>query len=377
MERLNIRKATIDDVMLYFDWANNKTVRQNSINKEPISLENHKKWFAKKVNSEHSLLYLFELENAPLGQVRFDINKEDADIDYSIDQQFRGRGFGKKILAGAIEAFKKENLDKDIVGIVKKKNIPFAKVFEYLGFFLEKEKIIDGNTYQCYKLKTAKEIIIIANSNPIHKELEVFFRYSYNAVIINDKKDLNVERLQILKPRFLFFPHWSYIIPSEIYNNYECVVFHMTDLPYGRGGSPLQNLIIRGHQKTKISALRVAKGMDTGDIYLKKPLSLLGTAEEIFLRVGRLVKEMIEMIVSTQPQAIPQEGNITSFKRRKPEDGNISELQELEKIYDYIRMLDAEGYPKAFLETEHFRFEFSRASLKKNELITDVRIIKK
>ena len=29
----------------------------------------------------------------------------------------------------------------------------------------------------------------------------------------------------------------------------------MTDLPYGRGGSPLQNLIIRGFESTKISAI--------------------------------------------------------------------------------------------------------------------------
>jgi len=37
-----------------------------------------------------------------------------------------------------------------------------------------------------------------------------------------------------------------WIILKEIFENYEIILFHMTDLPYGRGGSPLQNLIVRG-----------------------------------------------------------------------------------------------------------------------------------
>lgn len=74
-------------------------------------------------------------------------------------------------------------------------------------------------------------------------------------------------------------------------------MFHMTDLPYGRGGSPLQNLIVRGHKEIMISALRVEKGLDAGDIYMKKPLSLEGTAEEIFIRANDIIEDMIEELI--------------------------------------------------------------------------------
>lgn len=37
-------------------------------------------------------------------------------------------------------------------------------------------------------------------------------------------------------------------------------------------------------------------------------------------------------------------------------------------------MLDAEGYPKAFVEVGPFRFEFSRASLRGRDIVADVRI---
>ena len=68
---------------------------------------------------------------------------------------------------------------------------------------------------------------------------------------------------------------------------------------------------------------------------------------------------------------------ITTFKRRKPEESNIENLKTLDQIYDYIRMLDGEGYPKAFIETEHFKVEFSRTSLKQDGIIADAKIILK
>lgn len=195
---------------------------------------------------------------------------------------------------------------------------------------------------------------------------------------INNKAVFNLSNLDEIKPNKIFIPHWSYIIPKEIFENYECIVFHMTDLPFGRGGSPLQNLIERGIYKTKISALRVVEELDAGDIYLKKDLELYGSAEEIFLRANDIIFEMINEIVKKDLKPYPQEGEPVIFKRRKKEQSSIKELNDIVKIYDYIRMLDAEGYPKAFLDFNDIRIEFSRAQLKADKsVIADVRIFKK
>lgn len=204
-----------------------------------------------------------------------------------------------------------------------------------------------------------------------HETGHRWFRYS-------SKEEFTKANLDQLKPDLVFIPHWSEIIPAEIYSHYECIVFHMTDLPYGRGGSPLQNLIIRGHTETKISAIRVTKGIDTGPIYLKSALKLSGTAQEIFIRSAHVIKQMILDIIHLHPNPVEQSGEPVLFKRRKPEESNIATLNSAEKVYDYIRMLDAEGYPKAFLENENFRFEFSHASFDENQTINaHVRIIKK
>ncbi len=197
-------------------------------------------------------------------------------------------------------------------------------------------------------------------------------------LLIDDRNQFQYENISLLNPDKIFIPHWSYIIPSTIFENFECVLFHMTDLPFGRGGSPLQNLIVKGYKNTKITAIKVEKGLDTGDIYLKKDLSLLGTAEEIFLRTTDRIGEMISEIITKNIKPVPQEGESEVFKRRKPSDGDIGQLKSIEEVFDYIRMLDAEGYPNAYLETEFFKFEFSRASLKSGEkLIADVRITTK
>jgi len=192
---------------------------------------------------------------------------------------------------------------------------------------------------------------------------------------IDVKNDFNYDSLLKIKPNKIFIPHWSYIIPEKIYNNFECIVFHMTDLPYGRGGSPLQNLIIRGHKHTKISAIKVVKELDAGPIYLKKDLLLKGSAQEIFDLANEVVKDMIIEIVKTKPVPIKQEGKPTLFKRRKPSMSNMNDLESLDEVYDFIRMLDADGYPHAFLETEKLKFEFTDANFKnKNEIIATVKI---
>jgi len=173
----------------------------------------------------------------------------------------------------------------------------------------------------------------------------------------------------------LFFPHWSWKIPESAFKEYECVGFHMTDLPYGRGGSPLQNLIACGKKKTVVSAFEITSGIDAGGIYLKRALSLKGSADEIYRRCASLIlEEMIPYIVKHKPKPKPQKGKATLFKRRTPAMSKIENLKSLPKLYDFIRMLDAPNYPKAFLEEGAFRFEFNNAVIKEGTIYASVQI---
>ena len=138
-------------------------------------------------------------------------------------------------------------------------------------------------------------LCIIASSKLWNNDLiENVRSYSvFEVHYISNPMQLTLPLLSKMQPRYIFFPHWSRIIQSDIYKNFECVIFHMTDLPFGRGGSPLQNLIARGIRKTKISALKCNEEVDAGPIYLKRPLSLHGSAEAIYQRATKEVENMI------------------------------------------------------------------------------------
>jgi methionyl-tRNA formyltransferase len=197
----------------------------------------------------------------------------------------------------------------------------------------------------------------------------------FELALITDKNELTFDRVKEFNPRYIFFPHWSWIILKDIYENFECVVFHMTDLPFGRGGSPLQNLIERGIYQTKISAIRVDKELDGGPIYIKRDLDLHGSASEIFERASQIIfADMILYIIENEPVPVPQKGEIVVFQRRTPAQSNIGSMSNLIKVYDYIRMLDAEGYPSAFLETDNLNVEFFNAKMEKDHVLATAKI---
>lgn len=207
------------------------------------------------------------------------------------------------------------------------------------------------------------------------KALRKKYECSHDIIIYTTKEELTLERVKSFDPDYIFFPHWSYIIPNEITDRFECVVFHMTDLPYGRGGSPLQNLIVRGHKETKISAIRVTQEIDAGPVYMKHPLLLAGSAQEIFARCSDIIfNEMIPRLLAKKITPVPQEGEIVLFKRRKPEESEITCDMEPRVIYDYIRMLDAEGYPRAYIAFGDYRLEFDNASFSEDDGVLSARV---
>jgi methionyl-tRNA formyltransferase len=187
-------------------------------------------------------------------------------------------------------------------------------------------------------------------------------------LVITDERDLTLKFVQAVSPRYIFFMHWSSLVPAEVVTSVECVCFHMTDVPYGRGGSPLQNLILRGHKDTRLAALRMTEELDAGPVYGKLPLNLTGSATDIFVRCAELGLDLVEWIVREEPNPEPQVGEPVVFRRREPGQSAMPRAGALEEIYDHIRMLDADSYPRAFIDHGTLRYTFSDARLVDNSV---------
>jgi methionyl-tRNA formyltransferase len=209
--------------------------------------------------------------------------------------------------------------------------------------------------------------------------IENFYTYTKdlpgNWHLVTEAEQLTKDYIQSIEPEFIFFPHWSWIVPESIVNQYQCICFHMTDLPFGRGGSPLQHLIQSGYKITQLTVLKMTDQLDGGPIYFKYPLTLDGSAEDILKRASLLsYKAMGELINNpTTPQE--QQGKVTEFKRRKPQESEIKNIESQESFYNHIRMLDAEGYPKAFLKASGFKIEFDNAKIIDGKLTASVTIM--
>ena len=189
-----------------------------------------------------------------------------------------------------------------------------------------------------------------------------------NFVLIKSPKKLTNSFVKKLNPEFIFFPDWSWIIPKKITDNYKCVCLHESNLPKFRGGSPLQNQIIRGITKTKTTAFFMSDGIDEGDIILQRNLSLKGKIEDIFLRMIENDFKIITKIISGKYTVKKQKGIPTLFERRKPKESELQNLNFSKKyLYDFIRMLE-DPYPNAFIKLGKRKIIFKSANLKDNKL---------
>ena len=130
-----LRRATKEDVDLLFEWVNEPGVRQNSFQMNEISYETHCQWFYSKLKDREVQIYIYEVDDIPIGQIRFELEDRKISIDYSVDVKYRGNGFAGKMITLAEQELKKEKWKADnIIAEVKKENVSSQKVFLKAGY---------------------------------------------------------------------------------------------------------------------------------------------------------------------------------------------------------------------------------------------------
>jgi len=153
MKILTFKKATFNDAKLLFDWANDEEVRKNSFNSSKIEYEEHITWFQNCLESEDVNIYIFYLDNIPVGQVRLtNIDKEYLIISYSISSGYRGKGLGKSVIRQIeTDIMPLYPAIKCLIGKVKPDNIASQKVFE-VNSYNKRLSEEYGNCIEYYKM---------------------------------------------------------------------------------------------------------------------------------------------------------------------------------------------------------------------------------
>ena len=155
---LTLRKATIQDCELYYQWANDPLVRAQSYNTSAIDYDSHTKWFNERISDPDFCFYIFQNElQQNVGQVRITKDKEDsAIIGISVDNMHRGKAYAALILSMASNNFLTENPGCIIYAYIKDSNHASIHSFIKAGFIFEKKLIYQQEPSVLY-IKTIQQ----------------------------------------------------------------------------------------------------------------------------------------------------------------------------------------------------------------------------
>ena len=140
---LHFRYAAPEDAKLLWQWANDPTVRANSFNSDPISLDEHLEWYRGKLNSPDTRFLILELGQSPVAQIRYDrIDSQTAEIAFSVAPQSRGQGIGTRALMLTKGPACKELGVQRFLGSVLSSNRSSIRAFTKAGFRCTEQKLI-------------------------------------------------------------------------------------------------------------------------------------------------------------------------------------------------------------------------------------------
>jgi len=175
--------------------------------------------------------------------------------------------------------------------------------------------------------------------------------------IIKEKSQFSENIVFEFDPDIILWYGWSWIVPDNILNSYDCICLHPSPLPKYRGGSPIQNQIINNEKMSAVTIFKMTKDIDAGKIIKQLPMSLDGKIQDIFNRMFELGFSATYDFLKNGYEAIEQNHeDMTYFTRKKPSDSEITHQEILTKdagyIYNKIRML-TDPYPNAYIEDKH------------------------
>ena len=132
---LRFRPADLVDSDLYLKWVNDEAVRLQSFDSKPVVRADHEAWYGARMADPDSFLFVVEMDEEPVGQVRFAVEGELAYISYSVASSARGRGLGFAMLHFAAGALKRERPEVSrLAGYVKNDNPASLVTFRNLGY---------------------------------------------------------------------------------------------------------------------------------------------------------------------------------------------------------------------------------------------------
>ena len=133
------------------------------------------------------------------------------------------------------------------------------------------------------------------------------------------------------------------------------VVCHASDLPKGKGMSPMSWQILEGASRIPLTMFEANEGVDSGQIYKKVFFDLDGNEliNDLRSKLASNIQAMVLDFVNNTEffvnNAKEQEGEETFYTRRHPSDSEVKITSSISDIFPLLRIADNEKYPVYFI----------------------------
>ncbi|MBQ8482010.1 MAG: methionyl-tRNA formyltransferase [Alphaproteobacteria bacterium] len=204
------------------------------------------------------------------------------------------------------------------------------------------------------------------NKTPVHSVAEE------NGIEVRTPKTLRSTEEQRkfaeLKADVAVVAAYGLILPKAVLEAYPlgCLNIHASLLPRWRGAAPIQRCIEAGDNKSGVTIMQIAEGLDTGDMLLKEETEITenmtgGELHDTLMNLGAdLISKVLADIKKYPPQK--QDNSLACYAQKlEKEECKIDFNQPTEKLYNKIRALNP--YPAMYFEYEGERFKILQAEI--------------
>lgn len=389
-----IRKATQDDVSDVWRWRNDRVARANSLDARKISIEEHKTWFLNQLKNEEVKLFIAMKDQAKIGVVRFDfLLNNTIEVSININPQFRGKGFGKRILEATSDYIQKCYQGRAQKAVIKTSNVASEQIFRSAGFV----KVFDvedpgysvwiknkvklrplrilffGNNWLGWKVadwlyRQNEEIVGLVLHPPEKRKFgnEIIKSVKGNRRMpIFDGSQLKQARtlrsLKKLKPDMGVSVFFGYILDPDFLKLFKvgCVNMHTAFLPFNRGAHPNVWSIV---DDTMAGATihYMDENVDTGPIIAREQLVVTptDTGASLYRKLEHLAfqlfKQVWPLIRSGYAPGVPQKKRAGSYHMLRDlkhiDKIDLNRAYEAKELINILRARTFPPHPGAYYE---------------------------
>lgn len=143
---LSLRRVRDADCELLWKWVNDPDVRVSAFFSNPISWESHRQWFSAKMKDPRCIQFIaMNPRDVLVGQVRFDIENDEAEIDVSVDGNLRGNGYAPFLIRKGVRELEKIAAVYTVNAFVKPGNAASIRAFQRAGFVCLGMEMVKGH----------------------------------------------------------------------------------------------------------------------------------------------------------------------------------------------------------------------------------------